>query len=74
MANAYDEHDDDNTKVEYDSIDIQGKTYYIYQKNIKEPNKYDSLQSIYYVDLPLMDVNKDNISNIVDIFDKLSTI
>ena len=74
LANAYDEHDDDNTKVEYDSIDIQGKTYYIYQKNIKEPNKYDSLQSIYYVDLPLMDVNKDNISNIVDIFDKLSTI
>lgn len=74
LANAYDENEDDNTKIECSTIDIQGKIYYICKKSINEPNTYDSLQSIHYVDLPLMDVNKDNIRNIVDIFDKLSAI
>ncbi|WP_314796015.1 nuclease [uncultured Selenomonas sp.] len=65
---------DDNANAERDTRDIvvNGITVQLHRRDIKNPEDHAGLQACYYVDLPLMNISKDDIAQIFHIFDELS--
>ena len=65
---------DENGDIETDVCDIivNGITMMLHRRDIKNLEDYAGLQACYYVDLPLMNISKDDIAQIFHIFDELS--
>ena len=65
---------DENGDIETDVCDIvvNGITVQLHRRDIKNPEDHAGLQACYYVDLPLMNISKDDIAQIFHIFDELS--
>ena len=65
---------DENGDIETDVCDIvvNGITRKLRRRGINNTKKYSDLQCCYYVDLPLMNISKDDIAQIFHIFDELS--
>lgn len=65
---------DDTANAERDTRDIvvDGITWKLRRRDIKNSEDHAGLQACYYVDLPLMSISKDDIRRVFHIFDELS--